>query len=391
MACGSGSFLIRAYDRLLQHQADIAGMPVERLTQEYRMPLLQNNVFGVDFDPQAVEIARLNLLLRALAQQQLLPSLRDNVKRGNSVIEGNEDELAPYFGGEWREKHPFNWQREFPQVTEDGGFDVVIGNPPYVGFQGFEVDKPYLRAQYRSATGRFDVYMPFIERGLQLLKPGGILGFICPTNFMKRQHGAALRHLLKSEVAIEAIVDFEHSQVFEEVTNYTCILVLRKLQNWFELWNERSFSKQAVRKIVVQEVAPQAKFALSPSDEFYLDTVCDLVPSHSSHLSPLYLVALLNSRLLDYCYKRITVPKANGFYIYKTMFLEQLPILTLDPGKAGEKQQYDRLVGLAAEMLALQEQLVPVRQTPTEEREELLRHIGQVDMPLMKPCTNSTA
>ncbi len=229
-ACGSGSFLIRAYDELLRWHAANAGMALKDLTHEYRMPILRNNVYGVDLDDKAVEIARLNLLLRALARRELLPSLADNIKRGNSLISGGEAELRPYFGEGWRDKHPFNWEQEFRKVMEEGGFDVVIGNPPYVGFQGFEEDKPYLRERFKSAIGRFDVYIPFIERGLQLLKEGGLLGFICPTNFMKRQHGQALRELLRLSCKVESIVDFEHSQVFEDALNYTCILIIRKVK-----------------------------------------------------------------------------------------------------------------------------------------------------------------
>lgn len=228
-ACGSGSFLIRAYDELLAWHASHTGMRVSQLTHEYRMPILHNNIFGVDLDQQAVEIARLNLLLRALAQRQLLPTLADNVKRGNSLISGGEAELKPYFGDAWRDKHPFDWEREFPAVMEKGGFDVVIGNPPYVRIQSLDRNEAdYYRNKYESAYGSFDIYVMFIERGLQMLKDGGRLGFITSGKFLKSQYGKKLQEFINREATVESIVDLSNQKVFAEATTYPVIMVLRK-------------------------------------------------------------------------------------------------------------------------------------------------------------------
>ena len=229
MACGSGSFLIRAYDELLKWQAQQAGMPIERLTQEYRTPLLLNNIYGVDLDPQAVEIARLNLLLRALAHRELLPSLADNVRRGNSLIYGTEEELRPYFGDAWADKRRFNWEEEFPAVMERGGFDVVIGNPPYVRIQSLDRrEADYYRANHSTAFGSFDVSILFLERGIELLRPGGFLGFITSGRFLKAEYGKRLQGLLRAKVSVERIVDLSAHQVFAEATNYPVIILLRK-------------------------------------------------------------------------------------------------------------------------------------------------------------------
>lgn len=534
-ACGSGSFLIRAYDELLAYHARVQGKTPAELDWAERMRILTGNIFGVDLDDQAVQIARLNLLLRALAHREILPLLRDNIRRGNSLISGTEEELRKYFGDAWREKHPFTWEQAFPGIMARGGFDVVIGNPPYAGFQGIGEDKPILRDHYSSATGRFDLYMPFIERSLQLLKERGILGFICPTNFMKRQHGVAMRQLLVAKAQIEKVVDFEHGQVFEEAINYTCILVLKKgkpehhfltyypggidrepymleqsqLSNlgwvfvaptqhglvqrvkngpvvalgeiaegiyegivtgnnsvfvlpfstasklelekpivhpaiqgkhveryfleplthvlvfpykadghknvrieeheletlyprgyrylqgrkndlggrgyfersskaWYELWNERSFGKQLVRKIVVQEIAAGAKFALSTAEEVYLDTVCGIVLKDKSDSHNSYILGLLNSKLLEYYYKRTTVPKAGGFYIYKTMFLKPLPIRRIDFDNLEEKQLHDRLVALVDRMLELHRRQAD-KTLPQSEQEDIGREIARTD------------
>ena len=119
-ACGSGSFLIRAYDELLNYHAYQRGKSVSELDQWERLPILTKNIFGVDLDTQAIEIARLNLLLRSLAKRETLPSLVDNIRQGNSLISGTEEELKGYFGDNWREKEPFNWELEFSQVFNQG-------------------------------------------------------------------------------------------------------------------------------------------------------------------------------------------------------------------------------------------------------------------------------
>jgi type I restriction-modification system DNA methylase subunit len=115
-ACGSGSFLIRAYDELLSYHAYRRSKSVSDLDQYERLPILTRNIFGVDLDMQAVEIARLNLLLRSLAKRETLPSLADKIRQGNSLISGTEGELKGYFGNNWREKKSFNWEQEFSQV-----------------------------------------------------------------------------------------------------------------------------------------------------------------------------------------------------------------------------------------------------------------------------------
>ena len=536
-ACGSGSFLIRAYDELLNYHAYRRSKSVPELDQYERLPILTRNIFGVDLDMQAVEIARLNLLLRSLAKRETLPSLADNIRQGNSLISGTQEELKGYFGDNWQKKKPFNWEQEFKDIMARGGFDVVIGNPPYVGFHGFMDQKDYLKDVYESAQGRFDVYLPFIERGVSLLKEGGLLSFICPTNFMKRQHGQALRKFLKSTCKILQIVDFQDQKIFEQALNYTGIFILEKskpaskhlimyiperiggeqlfieqdtLQDdgwifrhktyeqivakieaqanmtlgeltegisegivtgknqvfflpvdianklglekellkpaiqgrqiqryfheppehvviypyrskenhtelipeedlarlfpiaweyllsrkhnltgrkyfdksakaWYELWCERTFSQQATNKIIVPELASCNKFAYCEKSIFYLDTVCGILLKSKDTKAYLYLLGLLNSSLLEFYYKKTTVPKAGGFYIYKTMFLKRLPIRCIDFRNPTENKIHDDLVAQVDKMLELNKRLAPVRDTPCNERDELLREISRTD------------
>ena len=247
MACGSGSFLIRAYDELLAWHAENFGRVEGDIDPHERALILRNHVFGVDLDPQAVEIARLNLLLRALAQRELLPSLADNIRVGNSLISGGAAELGPYFGDNWEEKRPFNWDQEFRQVMDQGGFDVIIGNPPYVRIQGLDrTEASYFSKRYESSTGNYDLYVLFLERGMQLLKDGGVLGFILPNNFFKAKYGRGIRRLLSSDGLVTKVVDFRDAQIFGSGTNYTALLFLKKQHNKYVLHVDgREFAEQA--------------------------------------------------------------------------------------------------------------------------------------------------
>jgi adenine-specific DNA-methyltransferase len=219
LACGSGSFLIRAYDALLGWEAELAGMPMEQLTHEYRMPVLRRNIFGVDLDPQAVEIARWNLLLRALREPQRLPELRGNIKRGNSLI----SEGAP-------EMHPFDWEREFPDIMKAGGFDVIIGNPPYlkeyIDHQPFHDMRAGRLAKYYQ--GKMDIWYAFTCLAIDLLKPGGLHSFIATNNWPTNSGASLVRQKILSETQIVEFVDFGDYRVFETAGIQTMIYILQK-------------------------------------------------------------------------------------------------------------------------------------------------------------------
>jgi type I restriction-modification system DNA methylase subunit len=233
MACGSGSFLIEAFDVLDRYLMSIRGQSLASSagdTHDFarRMEILAGNLYGVDLDAQAVEIARLNLLLKAVNRRGELPML-DNIRQGDSLISGTPEELEAAFGADWRDKHPFNWEEQFPGVMQRGGFDVIVGNPPYIRIQTLPKDDvSWYSDHYTVAGGSYDIYLLFVERALELLRPGGLFGMILPNKFFQASYGERLRTLLSERKAVWQVVDFEDAQVFEDATTYTCLLFLRK-------------------------------------------------------------------------------------------------------------------------------------------------------------------
>jgi len=233
-ACGSGSFLIRAYDELLNYHAKVKGKTVADLDWMERMEVLTRNIFGVDLDPQAVEIARLNLLIRALAEIKSLPPLASNIQCGNSLISGSDEELQECLGDNFKDKKPFNWEDTYPNIMKQGGFDIVIGNPPYVNeargnkelFRELKA-LPKLGAYYEK---NMDLFNYFVEVGLDLLKEGGFLAYIIPAYWQDRTGATLLRNKVVKDTNIEHLVDLGEFKVFEGAPGqHNNIVVLRKV------------------------------------------------------------------------------------------------------------------------------------------------------------------
>jgi len=260
-ACGSGSFLLGAFQHLIDwHEKwyldnDPAkwtkgkAPALNEVTNGYRLTTLKkkeillNNIHGVDIDAQAVEVTKLSLLLKVLEEEtgqlslgleRALPDLGKNIQCGNSLI--GED----YFAGqlvvdpaERRRVNPFDWERAFPEVFAQGGFDAVIGNPPYIRIQGMrewapnEVD--FFKKKFLTASkGNYDIYVIFVEQGLNFLNIKGLLGFILPHKFFKTQYGEPLRKLITQKFGITKIIHFGDQQVFGGASTYTCLLFLSK-------------------------------------------------------------------------------------------------------------------------------------------------------------------
>ncbi len=296
-ACGSGTFLLGVFEYLLDWHLNwftendpekwvkskaitpsvpagyLPHFPQEngggrvgvsyRLTTAKKKEILLNNVYGVDIDPQAVEVTKLSLLLKVLenasgqmelGMERILPDLGNNIKCGNSLV--GED----YFEGklivdddERQRINPFDWKREFPEVFDPHrhsvtpppnsevrnlgevgrGFDVVVGNPPYIRIQAMQEwaaeQVEYFKRKYKAASkGNYDIYVVFIEKALSLLNEKGRLGFILPHKFFNAQYGEPVRDLIAQGRHISKVVHFGDQQVFEGATTYTCLLFLDK-------------------------------------------------------------------------------------------------------------------------------------------------------------------
>jgi type I restriction-modification system DNA methylase subunit len=258
-ACGSGSFLIGAYQYLLDYhknyytdngtktgKKDSPTTPEGNLTSAEKKKILLNNIYGVDIDVNAVEVTKLSLLLKcmegetetSIAQQQklwherILPTLDDNIKSGNSLVETDFYDSVLDFGEEKKIK-PFNWQKAFPHIFSNGGFDTIIGNPPYVfgrdwNALGISNDlKTYLGNKYKSSPYQLDMFSIFMERAFHLVNPNGFISFIVPNVWLNNTYSAITRKFIienSKKLTITEPVD----KVFEGITVDTIIYYLQK-------------------------------------------------------------------------------------------------------------------------------------------------------------------
>jgi len=254
-ACGSGSFLIRAYQYLLDYHLDYYSnmtkpprdviyedkKGLKHLTIREKKRILKNNIYGVDLDTLAVEVTKLSLLLKVLEDQnkdllesqqklfheRVLPNLSSNIKNGNSLIGSdilNQQELSME---EVKEIKPFDYESEFPEVFGQGGFDVVIGNPPYVRQESIKEQKPYYKEHYVSYNGVADLYVYFIEKSLNILKEKGCYSVICSSKFSKANYGKQIRGYITDNYDINLFEDYSSETIFEGATTYPCIIKIR--------------------------------------------------------------------------------------------------------------------------------------------------------------------
>ena len=279
-ACGSGSFLLGAYDYLLKYHINYwtddknikKALKEEKiyklhenhykLTIEEKQKILTNNIYGVDIDSQAVEVTKLSLLLKLLEDEnkessgllfkhsdlKLLPNLDKNIKCGNSLIGSdfyNDRDLSLFGNDEMRKVNVFDWEKEFPGIfttkdTEDtkggekGGFDVVIGNPPYVNAIGlvelFQTEREYLTKskEYETLYQKWDLYIPFIEKGIKLLKKNGLISMIIPYPFINQMYAKLLREYIIKECNLKLMVDLSDQKIFKDAVVTNCIFVVAK-------------------------------------------------------------------------------------------------------------------------------------------------------------------
>ena len=278
-ACGSGSFLLGAYQYLLDWHLDwyvqnnpekwakgkepvlyevIGPLPASparggggrrpegawRLTTTEKKRILLNNIHGVDIDAQAVEVTKLSLLLKvlegesgqmSLGFERALPDLGENIKCGNSLIgpdyyEGRQLGLGLFDEEEHYRVNAFDWKKEFAQIFVQGGFDAVIGNPPYVfgGNYGIErVDKEYFKNHFHSGSRKINLFTLFIEKSVKILRDGGLVSYIIPNTLLRVTSYVEIREYMLKNTAIRQIVDLG-TNVFVNATTSSVIIVFGK-------------------------------------------------------------------------------------------------------------------------------------------------------------------
>ena len=256
-ACGSGSFLLGAYQYLLNWHKDYylkfpssggaRGGKKNPLTDDANLTtaekkrILLNNIFGVDIDTNAVEVTKLSLLLKCMEgetqasishqmtmfHERVLPTLDDNIKSGNSLVDTDFWDGQIEF--EERKIKPFSWHKEFPSIFKGGGFNVVIGNPPYIQmamFDWFNDDqKKYLLSKFCSSMGRMNTFGFFIEKGVKILDENGRLGFIIPNTILTQEYYQQLRRFILDKTNINKIATYKNL-VFDDAVVETVTLIL---------------------------------------------------------------------------------------------------------------------------------------------------------------------
>jgi type I restriction-modification system DNA methylase subunit len=252
-ACGSGSFLIAAYDRLLSEHLDYYersahGRSVQQselftngetgerqLSIREKARILKNSIFGVDIDPQAVEVTMMSLYIKMLENERglpvkraLLPTLAENIKAGNSLLP-TSDVPATATPDEKVSENAFDWWSAFPQVQREGGFDVVIGNPPYVRIEedlhpnwALQFYRTYPVSQYRS-----DLFHLFLQKGIDVLAKSGKLGFIVPNPWLTLPNTEKLRRYILEHAKVDEVVVFDHL-VFQDANVFTALVFFER-------------------------------------------------------------------------------------------------------------------------------------------------------------------
>lgn len=299
-ACGSGSFLIGAYQYLLdwhKNYYSVSGKPSKGkkdnpltpegyLTTAEKKRILLNNIYGVDIDVNAVEVTKLSLLLKCLEgeteasiQQQfslwnerVLPTLDNNIKSGNSLIDTDFYGAELDFGLEKKIK-PFNWENAFPEVFKQGGFDAVIGNPPFIQLSSYlettEAEKKYLLSKYKSSMGRLNTFGFFTKRGLDLLNEKRYLGFIIPNTITSQDYYEELRMMILNNSKIETIVNFDKLP-FKDAVVENVILILKKESSEQERKNAEVLIVEANANFsfIEKKKLGQSIFFISPKHNF---------------------------------------------------------------------------------------------------------------------------
>jgi hypothetical protein len=295
IACGSGAFLLEAYqllqdilvDYYLEHDIKKliqTSIKTFKLPFEIKKEILENCIYGIDKDYNAVQACKFGLLLKLLENEDnstitlpALPNLDKNIQFGNSLIDSSistDEKINPFDFGKTR-------------------FDVIIGNPPYMATEHMKqllpVEKTLYEKHYKTAYKQYDKYFLFIERGFNLLKENGYFGYIIPSKFTKVGAGKELREFLSSRKVIKKIISFGANQVFEDKTTYTSILILSKNENVSFLnteiknlneWKIRDYERIISEEVETAKLSSDLWFLIPP----YLKNIYNYILEQSNDL-----------------------------------------------------------------------------------------------------------
>jgi len=226
-ACGSGAFLITAFEFLLNYNKylddkifDLVG--TSDLFSDRTKEILQNNIFGVDLNKESVEITKLSLWLKTADKNKTLASLENNIKCGNSLID--DPEIA--------ENLAFNWEKEFPEIFANGGFDIVVGNPPYVLCQPSNTSEQTLKFYngFEVSSYKIDLYHLFFEKGIILSKNNAYISFITPNTYLVNKYNLKLREFILKNTQIKEIINYKNI-VFEDANVDVSTIILKKINS----------------------------------------------------------------------------------------------------------------------------------------------------------------
>jgi len=237
-ACGSGAFLNQALEFLIAEHQYIDELQAKlfgdaMVLSEVENAILENNIYGVDINEESVEIAKLSLWLRTAQKGRKLTSLNDNIKCGNSLIDD------PIVAGD----KAFNWQNEFPEVFSKGGFDVIIGNPPYVPGKSLSIDlKEYFKSKYSLIQGKYDLYILFIEKILQISNPKQVWGIIIPNTVLVNENATLIRKKLVGDKNLHAVRLFK-DDVFPDASVESVVLLSKFKSLNISIYNENEIFK----------------------------------------------------------------------------------------------------------------------------------------------------
>lgn len=225
--CGSGAFLITAFEFLLNYNKylddkifDLVG--TSDLFSDRTKEILQNNIFGVDLNRESVEITKLSLWLKTADKNKTLASLENNIKCGNSLIDD------PEIAGDLA----FNWEKEFPEIFANGGFDIVVGNPPYVLCQPSNTSEQTLKFYngFEVSSYKIDLYHLFFEKGIILSKNNAYISFITPNTYLVNKYNLKLREFILKNTQIKEIINYKNI-VFEDANVDVSTIILKKINS----------------------------------------------------------------------------------------------------------------------------------------------------------------